>query len=250
MDLDLSGCVNLVDLELQDNYMTGRTLDFTNCTKLSHLRCENNGLAGIKVAGLSQLADLNCYSNQISSLDLSGCSSLSLVNAFSNALTSINTSGCSSLVQLNLANNQLQTLDVTDSGATLSVLGAASNQLTEVKGLGNCQALSNVNLNYNKLTKLTFANAPSLSEIQCQSNEISELKVENCPAVLNMDIYGNQLSRFDLTGMSIEVFPTGMFFYEGNKPDLQLKVWPEFDIDDKPSKWYGTATFVYEFTND
>ncbi len=249
-DLDISECVNLVDLELQDNYMTGRVLDFTACTHLSHLRCENAGLAGIKVAGLTMLNDLNCYNNQLTNLDLTGCSALTLVNAFNNSITDISIAGCSSISQLNISNNQLQTVDVTPTQAHLGVFGANNNKLTEIKGLELCAALTDVNINQNMLSELVIANATALREFQCSNNQLTSIEFINCPSLLNMDLYGNQLSRVDLTGMSIDVFPTGMFFYDGNKSDLQLKVWPEFDLDNKPGKWYGTATFVYEFTNE
>jgi len=248
-DLDISGCINLVDLELQDNYMTGRTLDFSACTKLSHLRCENTGLAGIKVAGLSNLNDLNCYSNRFPELDLTGCSSLTLVNAFDNELTQVKIDGCSSLVQLNLANNKLQTLDISPAIATLSVLGVTNNELAEITGFDQCTGLTDVNLNQNKLTELKVADALSLKDFQCSENQLSRLEIVNCPSVLNLNIFGNQLDRVDLTGMTMDILTTGMFFYESNMENLEIKVWSEFDLDTKPAKWYGNARFVYDFSN-
>lgn len=249
-DLDVSECVNLVDLELQDNFMTGRVLDFTGCPKLSHLRCENNGLAGIKVAGLTELNDLNCYSNQLTSLDLTGCAKLTLVNAFSNSLTEIKTDGCTSINQLNLANNNLKTIDVTSAKETLSVFGIGYNELTEIIGINQCTALTDVNLNQNKLTELKISNATALKELQSSGNELSVVELTNCPSILNMDLFGNKLNRIDLTGLSMDVFTTGMFFYADNQSDLEIKVWPEFNLDEKPGKWYGDAKFVYEFTNE
>lgn len=247
-DLDISGCVNLVDLELQDNYMTGRTLDFTVCPKLSHLRCENNGLAGIKVAGLANLEDLHCYSNQITELDLTGCSKLVYVNAFTNAITSVTLDGCTSLYQLNVSENQIKSLDLTPAVSTLSVFGAVSNQISELKAFDQCTALSDVNLNQNQLTELKIGNAPMLKEFQCSYNLLNKIELGNCPTLLNMDLWGNKLSRIDLTGLSMEVFTTGMFFYDENMADLEVKVWPEFDVNDKPSKWYGSGKLVHEFT--
>ncbi len=249
-DLDVTGCVSLVDLELQDNFMYGRVLDFTGCPKLSHLRCENSYLAGIKVSGLAELNDLNCYNNQFTELDLSGCSGLTLVNAFSNSLSSIITEGCHSIYQLNIANNTISSLDVTGFAETLSVLGVTNNQLSEIVGIEDCTALSDINFNQNNLTSLRISNCPQLQQFQCSDNALETLEVINCPAVLNMDIYGNKLSRFDLTGMSMDVFTTGMFFFAENLPNFQIKVWPDFDINDIPSRWYGDAEFVYEFTND
>ncbi len=250
---DLSNCPELVILELQENYMTGKSIDFTVCPKLQHLRCENCKLSGINVAGLKYLGELACYGNSLKTLDISGCEQMTILNAFNNKLTSLTMENCPLLQIVSISGNQLSDLDVTPLASTLSILNIGYNKFSEVTGLQSCNRLSSLNASNNKFGHFELSGKPYLTHIDLSLNQLTEISVSDCPQMYDLILTGNELSRLDVTGLNMEVMKTGELNTLGNNEGLQIKVWPEYQLDaETPRYWtLGEDTeLVHEFSED
>ena len=69
-ELDLSGCVSLVELEFPNNPLQS-VPDLSDCTELTWLRAEGCGLKSIDVSCLTKLGEFYCYDNALERLDVS-----------------------------------------------------------------------------------------------------------------------------------------------------------------------------------
>lgn len=72
-------------------------LNVQNCTALTKLDCSNNKILSLDVSSLSNLTELQCSSNKLSSLNVTNKTKLTSIDAAYNELTSINVQGCNAL---------------------------------------------------------------------------------------------------------------------------------------------------------
>lgn len=104
---------NLVNLQMQFNYLTNTVVDFSALTNLQILNCRACNISSLNVLQCVNLVDLHCGYNEISNLDLTGLSNLELVSCLNNnTLTTLTMQGCSSVTALNTSYCSLTALDV------------------------------------------------------------------------------------------------------------------------------------------
>ena len=150
---------------------------------LIFLYCSNAGVTSLDCSKMTELSVLECKGNSISSLDLSN-TDLSTLDCSNNAITKLSlpsrkggTFDCSgnkltelttNAAELNCSNNQITKLTV---GTNIKKLDASHNALTsyEIRG-GN---LTEVDLSYNKLEKLSIYKSPKLEKINVTGNNLS-----------------------------------------------------------------------------
>lgn len=87
-ELDLSGCVSLVELEFPNNPLTDAP-DLADCGGLTWLRAEGCGLKNLDVSNLENLTELYCYDNALERLDISHCDQLTRLVCNDNAMGEI-----------------------------------------------------------------------------------------------------------------------------------------------------------------
>lgn len=145
--------------------------------------CNNAGISSLDCSKMTGLSILECKGNSITSLDLSNtivdyldCSNNSIstltmptrkggtINCSGNKLTNLTTNAAI----LNCSNNQITKLTV---GTNIKQLDASHNALTsyEIRG-GN---LTEIDLSYNKLEKLSIFKSPKLEKVNVTGNNLS-----------------------------------------------------------------------------
>lgn len=87
-ELDLSGCVSLVELEFPNNPLISAP-DLADCGGLTWLRAEGCGLKTLDVSNLEHLTELYCYDNALERLDISRCDQLTRLICNNNAMGEI-----------------------------------------------------------------------------------------------------------------------------------------------------------------
>lgn len=88
--VDLSGCISLEGLDIQDNLLT--TLDVSGFSRLEKISVENNRLANLSLSGCTALKEINISGNQLTSIDLSDCRELQSLICNDNPINSLITS--------------------------------------------------------------------------------------------------------------------------------------------------------------
>ena len=161
-DFNLSGCTELVELNITGANIDKLTLDglnkFTtlykgnvsrfsakNCKALNSLELVNIGLNSLDLTGCTALLTLDCYDNaELSSLTVKGCTALTTIMTRQCAFTSLDLSGLRSLVTIYCQRNNLSSVDLTGCVA-LSNFYAHTNKWVEID-LSSCTAISSVNV--------------------------------------------------------------------------------------------------------
>jgi hypothetical protein len=218
--IDVSGCINLKELDLSQNFSL-TSIAVSDCPNLSQLNCESDSLTSLDVSTCTNLNNLECGSNpSMISLDVSGCINLSLLHCVSNSLTtldvsglinltsldcsynsltSLNVSGCLNLYGLNCERNSLTGLDV--SGCTnLLAIHCPENSLTSLSVSG-CTTLASIDCSYNSLTSLDISGLTNLADLTCPNNQLTSLDFEDCTNLASLNCSFNSLTTLNITGL-------------------------------------------------
>lgn len=139
--VDFSKFTKLEYVECQSNPWQG-SLDFSKCTELTGLRCEEMGISNLNVSTCTKLQELYAYSNNLTGLDLSACSSLTQLYVSNNQLTALNISGCNALGVLYVYSNQLTSIDISNNKG-LTDFFCSNNNLGSRLDISNNSALVN-----------------------------------------------------------------------------------------------------------
>jgi len=263
----LSEFTNLEYLDMSCVKIT--TLDCSMMPKLKTLQCWGNG-------SLTSLNIDNCYV-----LDY-------LLLTSDKKLTEVSTKGCVSLREVYLNYTGLTKFDLSRVKSTIEVFNCIDSKMEEFdpKGMINlrmcqiqrtpiageldfsdCILLTNLRvhemenvtaLNVSNLRNLeelhvfntsietiTVTDAPNLTYLNLFNNKLTDITVSNLPSLKMIGVYGNQLKRIDISTLRQKA----SFYLFENDPDLQIRVWSNFDMDNPPSNINkdDSAQFVYEF---
>ena len=157
--LDLSNCLNLVELDCQGNQLKDITivsnvLESCNLSdnKLAEITIPNNseyiktlvlsGNAIAKLEGLDNMKNLSTLfiaNNKMTSVSLENNKKIRHIVAYNNELTNLQTNGLKNLNQIWVSNNQLKELDVTTAKDLVSIK-ADNNNLSQIKWTKECSA--------------------------------------------------------------------------------------------------------------
>ena len=150
------------------------SLDVSDNTLLTTLKCNNNGLLNLNTSGLTSLTYLDCSDNQRVALE---------INSFNVVTISILTFDFLSneaLIYLDCGRNELPSLDV--SGNTLlNYLDCSWNKLPSLDVSGNT-LLNTLNCGWNSLTSLDVSANTELTNLDCRSNYVIGVSPEGWPA--------------------------------------------------------------------
>ena len=123
------------EITLRDCDLAGN-LDLSGCMNLVFIDLYRNRLASANVKNMPALRILGLQSNQISQLDMDALPACQGIDIGSNRLTSIDVSGCPELVELYVNDNELTTLD-TSRNPELKYLRCQNNHLVELDVTAN-----------------------------------------------------------------------------------------------------------------
>ena len=172
------------------------SLDLSNCTALTYLKCRNNQLTSLDLSNNTALVHLECRENQLISLDLSNNTALETLDCDDNQLISLDLSNCTALTSLHCGSNQLTTLDVSNN-TVLTDLYCYYNQLTSLD-VSNNTALTSLHCGSNQLTTLDVSNNTALTDLYCSSNPLTSLDVSNNRLLGQLSLSDNPLQKLIL----------------------------------------------------
>lgn len=198
--LNASGCTALKSFSWNTEYNSRKILkelDFSGCTSLTNITCNNSKLEELNIKGCTSLTDLSCGTNLLTKLDISTCTALTKLHCDGNSLAKLDVSTNVALASLGCSGNLLAELDVSTC-KTLSSLSCSDNQLKELD-LSACSAtLVSLYCDNNMLSELNLSGFSSLELLICEDNELEELDVTDNVALKTFFCLSNNLSILDL----------------------------------------------------
>ena len=227
--VNVDNCVNLEVLNIGNNANLS-TLSMQNCNKIKNLMIWDCNLNSVDVSGLSETLEiLNAQNNNFTEIDLVGFSKLERVQVYGNQLTSLDLTGCSSVKWLRVEGmTTLKTLNIVD-----------------------CAALDELQCYETGLTSLDLSHNNNLTQGNITFNpDLTSIELGACPNLIYISISYNKLKRADISQLAHDNYQ--YIDCSANEPDMQIKVWSDFDMENPPENVVKdeTATFVYEFTED
>lgn len=250
--LNLSGCSALKTLYGNDNYTSQwgvntfylTEVDLTGCVALSYINLQDNALGAIDLSDCESLEDLHLEINQIEDIDLtfnhklkyahirnnkldggevdfSGCPDILGIFASDMQLGNIDLTGCTKLKEISVQNNRLESLEFPDSHLVerieclgndiasldvshcpdLTTIWASFNEIAAID-VTNCPKLTKLSIGWNNIGgNLDLSHCPGLTELSLQSNRIEGLTMINMPNLKNMDVSDNKLVSLDFSYM-------------------------------------------------
>lgn len=227
--IDLSGCTSLRELTLSscDNLTS---IDVSECPALEYLYTLWSGIGDVNLD--LQRANIIRYNPQgsaIKKLDLHGMTKLQYCQA----------GECASLEEIP---------DFSDC-VSLKNIRMERCQIKGDLNVNNCKNLEEINAFESKFTSLTLQDMPALWNVCVFSNpEMTSIELKDLPSLEQFMCYDlAKLERIDLSTVNHEAA-----IYLTSCPNLkEIKVWPDFDMDNPPANISkdATARFVYEFSN-
>lgn len=203
---DLTGIENFTHLEELDCRMRYtvdggsegliNSLDVSQNTALSYLRCCGNQLSSLDVSKNIELEYLDCGGNQLSSLDVSKNTALRSLGCDGNQLSSLDVSKNTELEYLSCSSNQLSSLNV-DQNTKLRTLQCEGNELNRLNVSQNT-ALRHLGCTGNKLSSLDVSQNTVLEHLSCSFNNLSSLNVGQNTVLKELWCDNNKLNSLDV----------------------------------------------------
>ena len=249
-------------------------LDIHDNRTIKTIYMSSNLLSSVNVSGCENLEFiLVSFNSNLSSIDINGCSNLKALYIQRTLINEIDlTPVANTLQELNVSHNGFNSLDVSQCHE-LNYLECQDNNLSGEIDLSANTKLEILRIEENDLQTVNLSGCNELVELSCYSMEtltslilpedqshitllntftlpnLASLNTGNLSSINYMNVYSTALTRLDISGCN----PLASSFYLAYNENLrQIKVWPDFDMDNPPSSIYKdeTATFVYEFTED
>ena len=88
---------------------------------------------------------------------------------------------------------------ITDSINTVTVLNVENDSISDLTGIENFTALTNLNCSRNQLTSLDMSSNTALTELICHSNDLTSLDVSNNTSLTNLRCAFNDLTSLDVS---------------------------------------------------
>ena len=167
--INLSGCKALENARIGARV---KTLDLTDCSQLSELKCSGNSMTELILKGCSSLTDLSCGGNELTALDMSDCVKL---------------------INLHCTNNQLASLKV----ANATLINCANNKLKDID-VSKCTRLKELLCEQNAIKTLNLTGLSSLENLSCWNNPIQSLKLDDCKSLKTLNCAGCSLETLNI----------------------------------------------------
>ena len=206
-----------------DNNLT--TVDVSHNTKLTNLNLGYNKLTSINVSANTELEHLYLQYNQLTSVTVTSHSklyvlwlidnpNLTSLNCHSNNLTNFDISGCTALQTLKCYyNDNLTTIKGLADCTALTYLDCEDCAITELPGVNNMNNLQTLWARNNKLSgslyvtdksnlnRLRVSGNTQLEQLYCYSCNLTSLNVSGCTGLENLRCYYND-NLTEITGLA------------------------------------------------
>jgi Leucine-rich repeat (LRR) protein len=222
----------LIVLGIDSDGKNGYVLN-SSIAALTSLDVSNATISNLKgIEGFTALSTLNCSGNLFTKIDLSKNASITTLNC-SNSPSLI----CIQVADVTVASNWAITKDATasfsldctiytllpdskfedklialqidrdgkngkvatESIVSLTSLYVSSSSITDLTGIQDFKALTNLNCDHNQLMTLDVSKNVALTSLYCDSNKLTTLDVSKNVALTSLDLEFNQLTALDLS---------------------------------------------------
>ncbi len=197
--IDLTGCGELLYLELTDNGIT--EIDLSECPKLQVLRMTWNALKSIDVTKNPELTHFYVRKNPelTGVIDLSNNTKLVEVWCAESKVQGLNLANDhSALDKIVSYYTDIESLDLSTC-PNLTYLEAHGMKLTAID-VTKCSKLDYLWLKFNAITELDLTNCPNIREVQVGGNQIGSLDMSNCHDIILLEVANNALTEVNLSG--------------------------------------------------
>lgn len=249
------------------------TLDLSGMKKLRQLQANGNGsMKSIDLSGCSSLRELTLSScANLTSVDVSECPSLEYFYTLYSGIGNVDLNAQrANLVRFNPQGSAIKKLDLKGMGKLEYCQAGDCENLEAMPDFSDCVSLKNLRLEHCPVKgELDVNNCKNLEEINVYESNVTAVAFHDMPALWNVCIFGNS----DMTSVDLKNLPSLEQFMCYNLPKLEridissvnpmaqmyldmcpnlkeIKVWPDFDMDNPPANISkdATARFVYEFS--
>ncbi|MEM6719923.1 MAG: matrixin family metalloprotease [Bacteroidota bacterium] len=197
---DLTGIEDFLTLEeLYVGYNSLNTLDVSQNTQLTNLRCNGNNFTSLDLSNNPDLLVVDAFFNtSLSSVSFHPNNVIEYVSFFNCDFTTIDVSSLTSLKGLRLGYNNLSAIDVSNN-TLLENLDVQYNALIDLD-VSNNLALRSLNVQINPyLAALTLGAASNLTDIYASLTVIETLDVSMLPSLELIDVSDTNLTSLDLS---------------------------------------------------
>lgn len=191
--IDISQCVNLKSLVLDNNFMLSK-LDVSHQPQLSILSCTGTMLTKLDVSHCKELKRLDCNNSSLEKLDLSQNTKLEALACFVNNLKELKVD-MTQLENLDCSNNA--ELSLLQLPATLKDLNCSSCNLSELN-IAKPEIMESLVCSENRLTSLDASHMSKLASLTCNKNNIKEINTSDLKELLNVNVSDNPITKFPL----------------------------------------------------
>ena len=177
--LDLTGLSTLTTLQCNGNALT--TLDLSGLSKLEDFRCHrNNDLAELKgLADCTSLGILTCSECKLETLDITTLTNLTELNCSDNGLTGlVGLTDKTNLKEVRATSNQFEQLDVSGCRQMTKLWCSYNQQLKEITGLKDCEALKDFDCRKSSLSAVDLSGVPALCTVKCDNTPLTEVTLK------------------------------------------------------------------------
>ena len=248
-DFDASGLKKLRKLQLSSCSQL-LSVDVTDCTSLKDLNVSYcSALSSLDVSTCLALTKLYAQYTSLADVDLSAqCDQLKVFNPQGSPFKSLDLKGMRQLEVCQAGDCALETIPDFSDCVMLKNLRMEHCLAKEPVNVDKCLNMEDLNIYEANITGIALKDMPALWNVNMFSNyEQKTLQLENLPALQYLSCYDLPLiERVDISTVNHKA---GISF--NMCPALkEIKVWPEFDINNPPSNVSKdeTAKFVYEFS--
>ncbi|QKJ61915.1 T9SS type A sorting domain-containing protein [Flavobacterium sp. M31R6] len=222
-DLDISHNLQLGTLYCNDNQIT--SLDVSKNGSLGYLFCQNNKLLDLNLKNGNQTHFANNYLNftgnpkltciQVDDAIYSNANWSSIKDDTANFNTDCSTSNLYTYISDVKFENKLISLGI-DSGVAdgkvltanvdkLTSLDVSSNSISDLTGIQDFVALTNLNCSQNELTTLNTSKNLALISLECSNNKLSTLDVSKNLSLESLRCSANNITSLDISNnLSLE----------------------------------------------
>lgn len=224
-------------------------IDLSNCNKLITFVASYNNLTSLILPD-APLETIAVHTNYIKNIDISKVkSTLDLLNVSSCGLTSLDLSGCVKLTYLECSDNCFTQAPLFSECKKLSTIRLENNSLEMGEiDFSKCPVLNTLRVDFSKIgRKLDLTQNLRLYEFSAQGCGLEIIDIAPCYNLGYVNVTSNNFKRLDVS----ECDGIYSLFANNCKPEAEIKVWEDFDINN-PDKmgFYTNCKCVYEFTKE
>ena len=196
VEMSFENCKDLNYLCVSTNLL--KNIDLTGLSGLTQFVCNSTEVAQVTLGGNDALKYLEVDAGKLNKINLNGAPNLEKVSLSINQLATINLDGLNKLQQLDLSNNNLASIHVSNLPELREIRLSGNKQLSDAS-FEQCNNLEGLAIKNCKLQSFTAKDLDALTDIDLYNNLITKVTLENLPSLYSIDLGDNKLESVDFS---------------------------------------------------